>query len=405
MTRKIAVLSLLASGAALTGCGGSKSGGTVSLNVVASSATTTNLSALSFDPLVSPFTAAALGANTADQLTSLKYVFGFMSICESLTVTGSAFSNPTGCVQIYSGPTVGDGSSGSITPDNLASYASSQIDMMSSTSRAALNTSATLTSDHVRSYNYAVINWYTPIAVKGCATTSGGLVCTKNTGATYSGSTTTVTTSLQSSATSEAQEAIVVSANGGSFFKFQQPFTITADDITNQTSFTVDMVFNPSAVLTANHDSAADGNLRGTNSSMYVPMLNIAPVPRKGTQTTKRETYVTSGNCPQAKYRVELYYNSDAPTVVLGATGAYVPDSASGSHSIGQSDMGAKVTEIAAATDGSLTLKIPAMSGSGTQNWIDQLTRGANGTFRMYDTSGVTTSNCAYTFVGTATVE
>lgn len=395
---------------ATAGCGKKKSGGTVSLNVLANSTSTNLENALSVPALadiISPF--STVGANTTTQLQSLKYVFGFMSICESVTTNGSAFSNTSNCIQIYTGPTVGDGTSSAITPENLSTYASSQIDLMDATSRATLNQSVTLTSDNVRSYNYAVINWYTPIAVKGCATAGASLLCTKNTGATYASNVTTVTPTLVSTATTEAQEAIVVSANGGSFFRFQQPFTITDADIDAGTSFTVDMVFNPSGVLTANASSNADGNLRGSAGSMYVPMLNIAPVPRKGSQTTKRETYLAT-NCPSTTnsgpYRVELYYNSDNSSSILGATGGYVADSTSTGLSIGQADLGAKIIAINTEADGTLSLKTSATSGSEGTAWITGLTRGANGTLTMrLDSFGGTAASCAYTYVGTATVQ
>lgn len=392
------------------GCGKDKAttGGKVSLNVLANS-TSTNLAALSVPLLPDAISPFGVASNSSSELQSLKYIFGFMSICESLTINGSAFNNPTNCIQIYTGPTIGDGSSGSVTPSTLSTYASSQIDMMDATSRANLNASVTLTSDHVRSYNYAVINWYTPIAVKGCVTVGASLICSKNGGASYASSVTTTTDAFASSATSEAEEAIVVSSNGGSFFKFQQPFVISSDDISSGTNFTVDMVFNPSAVLAGDSTQATAGNLRGTDASLYVPMLNIAPVPRKGTQTTKRETYLTSGNCPstRAKYRIELYYNSDSSSSVLGATGTYVADSsASGSFSIMQADLGGKVVSIETATDGSLTLNTSSSSGSSGLAWISGLSRGTSGTLTMHDDSfGGSATTCAYTYVGTATVE
>ena len=286
---------------------------------------------------------------------------------------------------------MGDGSSGQITPANLSTYASSQIDLMSATGRAALNQSVSLDSSQAGAYNYAVINWYTPIAVNGCV----GTLCTRNTGATYSGTNTTTTDSLVNAT---SQEAIVVSANGGTFFKFQKPFTISADDIKNNTSFAVDLVFDPTAAIAGDSASATTGNLRGSGNSIYVPMLSLGPVPKKSSDTTMRETYIAA-NCGTAgeTYRVELYYSSADATSVLGATGGFIMNNSGGAFSIGQADLGSKISDLVTEADGTLTLKTPSATTS--QKFATGLKRGANGTMLFdFANSGNPTTSCAYTY-------
>lgn len=388
----------------LGACGSSRSGGSLALNLTTKKAASLTMLKESlqtpFDRL-SPFTVSQ-GSNTAAQLQSLKYVFGGISICESVTISGSAFSSPTGCLSIYSGPVVGDGSSSAITPATLSTYADNQIDMMDATSRAKINGTKALTSDDVRSYNYAVINWYTPIAFKGCATIGGSQTVCSQAGSSYSGGSTTTTSTMIGST---AAEAIVVSANGGSFAKFQKPFTITDQDITDQTAFTVDMVFNPDNIIAAT-DNRNNGNLNGPDASMYLPMLNIAPVPRKGTQKTMRETYLSEAGCNSAsdagstaRYRIDLYYNSDDSTSILGATGTQVVPAGDSGFSIGQTDYGSKMVEVVKADDGTLTLKTPgATASAGNTAFISGLTRGANGSATVNFTPGPGSRTCTFTY-------
>jgi len=297
---------------------------------------------------------------------------------------------------------IGDGSSSGITPATLADHADSQIDLMNAESLAKLNASASATAG---TYNYAVLNWYTPIAVKATVTTPNGSVYTKPAASYESGYTQVAAGALSSS---PAEETIVVSANGGSFFKFQTPFVISDADIAAGTAYTIDLVFNPEGVIAANDNSPNDGNLRDGTSSMYIPMLQVTPVPRKTADYSVKETYIYDLGT-DGKYRVELYYNSgDATKAIQGATGGFVYDSTSSTGGVMRADWGAKVIEIADVA-GALTLKIPSMSGGSTAaDSIVGLTRkttvGETGTSDLVFGGVSSYLNKTYTYEGSVDV-
>src|SRR3954469_13358679 len=135
-----------------SGCSKNNGGGaTVKLNVMKSASSYGSQARLRrfAQAIYPPLWGAGDNAQNAT-LTSLKYVFGMIELCKDLTTEGSRWTTQSGCSAVYQGPVVGDGSSGSITPDNLATYASQQIDLMddgdpatSPHSRKKLNASAT----------------------------------------------------------------------------------------------------------------------------------------------------------------------------------------------------------------------------------------------------------------------
>jgi hypothetical protein len=393
---------------ALTGCGSDDTGARLALNV-----TKVSTSHFAHDLIhagvpqffIGDRAVGDSGSNTAAQLESLKYVFGFISICEGLTTNGSSFSNPTNCIQIYDGPTVGDGSSSAITPSNLASYASSQIDLMDATSRARLNGAKALTTSDARSYNWAVLNWYTPIAVKASLDVQGATLRTK--AATSYDVNNVAQTTADLSAGSTAEESVVISPNGGSFFKFQSPFVISSADISAGTSYVVDLVFNPEGLISGNKNVASTPTFSGqlyssAQQAIYVPMIQLTPVPRKSTETSKKETYLidlgTAG-----KTRLELYYNAaDTAKTIYGVNLQNVITSTQ-DGSYAQTDNGAKIIEVS-TVGGTLSLK----DNYTPQNTIvSGLTREADGTATVTWLGGIGASpvSKSYTYVGTFDVQ
>lgn len=94
-----------------------------------------------------------------------------------------------------------------------------------------------------------------------------------------------------------AEEAVVLLGNGGNWFKFQAPLTITEDDIAERRAWVLDLVFNPDGIMKATNSIAqiAERDAQGTFvRGIAVPMLDLAPVPHRSTETIVRESYVGS---------------------------------------------------------------------------------------------------------------
>jgi hypothetical protein len=249
--------------------------------------------------------AAAIGAASASGLESLKYHIGSIAICEDLDVSGSGFQNPRGCLSVFqSDPGAYQyGLQDDWTP--LATQARQSddgfVDLLSASSRATLGGSTTLTYDHVRSYNYGIINWALPIKVKATVPLSDGTTLYTHDGT----STFTVNSSNNSREyftapsasllSGPAEEAVVILPNGGNWFKFQAPLTITEEDIKERRSFVLDLVFNPDGIVKGAANGAAmptqirESDAQGsTVRGIAVPMLDLAPIAHRATETVVR---------------------------------------------------------------------------------------------------------------------
>jgi hypothetical protein len=139
-----------------------------------------------------------------------------------------------------------------------------------------------------------------------------------------------------------AEEAVVLLGNGGNWFKFQAPLTITENDINEQRAWVLDLVFNPDGIMKGTSGTLAQMSERdamGTiGRGIAVPMLDLAPVPHRSTETVVRESYVgpVSTGSNGFDLRVELYsvegdpsrtiYGVDIKTVLSSATTGPIPD-------------------------------------------------------------------------------
>src|SRR5262249_13262371 len=105
--------------------------------------------------------------------------------------------------------------------------------------------------------------------------------------------------------------------NGGTLFTFQNPFTVEQADVDSGAEISVDLVFNPDSFGQAFENNGCDDvNLAicdPTNGVVIeMPYVHMSPVPRKAGEHTRKETYLLDYT-PNAKLRVELYYNDADP--------------------------------------------------------------------------------------------
>lgn len=277
-----------------------------------------------------------VGMSGTSDIEALKYMFFGISVCETMTTSGSGFSSPTNCLKIYDSGTQNDGTGtwgynpASMNPATMGQTVlhneSALTNLMDATSRSALTQNINVTAQDAHSYNWGFITWYPVIAAQGQVTTGSAVLRTKsdggfamsgqNTGKWVSGDLTSGT----------AGEALVNTGNGGTWFRFQNPLVITADDVTNKSEYTVDLAFNPDAYFKG-VDSTTYGGC-GTcaigdaaNNWMTVPMLDVTAIPHKSSQRVMRETYLATvtGAHDHYQIRLQLYYlEGDANKTIYG---------------------------------------------------------------------------------------
>jgi len=312
------------------------------------------------------------GAAQRPGLESLEYHISSVQICESMQVSGSGFNNPSGCLELYRGNE--DGLSYALdadwTPLADAARASNAgfINLLSPTARETLSGITALGAEHVRSYNYGIITWALPIKVKATLPLGDGTFLYTHDGVTsfqtigvdnYRDYFTTPSTSL---ALPPAETAVVLLGNGGNWFKFQNPLTITQADIDERREWVLDLVFNPEGIVKGYaSDGSGNGNLReqgdaGVGRGITVPMLDLAPVPHRATEEVVRESYRAHVSLGAQSFdaRIELYsvagdpngtvYGVDAKTLVTSESTSLPPELS-------------KISYVVVETDGSLSFQ------------------------------------------------
>ena len=314
----------------------------------------------------------------ATDVTSLKYIFYAMSLCTDITINGSAFNVPQDatCISLY------DAGLGSTMVDQstFEDHADVQIDMMDPTSLAAFAAKATGTVV-AGSYSYVIVNWSPAIAVTGSVDVNGTTVNTQACDNQVANGLCLSSTSLTGGT---PNEAIVQSANGGTWFKFQNPFVISDDDVTNATQYVVDMVFNPDGAIAAMTNAQAGGNFgygslgdatTGFSNVIYVPMIQLSPLPRPAAEVTSKETYEVSqtDGDPNATTRIELYYQKSDTTKSIYGVNVITVLANSTQTGAGQIDVGAKIAGVTTDDNGLLTLLFTDGSAvvSGLQRGVD----------------------------------
>jgi hypothetical protein len=306
-------------------------------------------------------------------LSSLEYYILSVQICESMQASGSGFQNPQGCLELYRG----DNSQLTYELDAdwrpLASAARAMttgfVDLLDPNAREALNATTALTAEQVRSYNYGIITWSLPIKVKASIPLADGSFLYTHDGVTdfetigvdnYKHYFTAPDISL---ATGPAEKAVVLLGNGGNWFKFQNPLTVTQADIEERRQWVLDLVFNPEGIVKGfAGDGISQSNLQERGDSGFVtraitvPLLDLAPIPHRQNEQVVRESYLASMRVGSQAFdvRLELYsvdgdpshtvYGVDAKTLVTAA-----------SHNVPTEF--SKVSYVVTEPDGSLTFQ------------------------------------------------
>jgi hypothetical protein len=295
---------------------------------------------------------AAGGTPTTDKfragaatIESLRYYISTIMICESLDVQGSGFGNPQGCLELYKRDL------GALSYDlngdwrGLAELARASdegyVDLIGT--RSALASQTPISLEHAHAYNYGIINWALPIKVRASVPFIDGTTLYTHDGPTafdtfpdgYRAYYTTPSTPLTSA---PAEDAVVILGNGGNWFKFQTPLTITSADVEEKRAFVLDLVFNPQGIVNG-YEGTSQGNVRSSDGSrrfdITVPMLDLAPVPHRADQRVVRESYrgATSVDGNSFDVRIELYsiegedavYGADVKTLVNSASTSVPP--------------------------------------------------------------------------------
>lgn len=299
--------------------------------------------------------AFAGGGAARPGLESLEYYILSVQICESLQASGSGFSNPSGCLELYTGDRtqLEYDLTGDWTPlaDEARAMTTGFVDLLDPVSRRTLDARTELQDGHVRSYNYGIITWSLPIKVKATIALGDGTFLYTHDGTTafetvgsdgFRHYFTEPATPLTSA---PAEKAVVLLGNGGNWFKFQNPLTVTQADIDQSRQWVLDLVFNPEGIVKGfAGDGVSFGSLQEKNPSgavtraVTVPLLDLAPIPHRQDEQVVRESYLASLNVgPHAfDLRLELYsidgdpaqtvYGVDAKTLVTAASGSVPPE-------------------------------------------------------------------------------
>ncbi len=263
------------------------------------------------------------GENLDSQLKSIKYYIKEVRVCESIETTGTAYNNPKGCFSLYKNQ-----------PDNYDSYGFEQakaetgtgkfLDLMDPTTKTKLSQNATAIKG---TYHYGLIDWYKPLKVNAEVTmgsdtyvTCGDATATFSAGGGNTSAGLTKCPDMRGTAGS-SKETTIVMDNGGSWFKFQNPFMITPADLKKGESYVLDLVFNPSALIKAS-DAMSNGSIQDdSNRGLFVPLLALSPVVHKSTETAIRESYVLDpAGTDEYNLRLDLYYiKGDTNKTIYGA--------------------------------------------------------------------------------------
>lgn len=291
--------------------------------------------------------AAQTLAGGAGGLESLKYFIQDIQLCEDLTIQGSAYQNPRGCTYIYRNSAIGTNGDNNLTLYNNYTITESQTDtaaddrftdLMTTAGLAKLKKSQNVQSDMLRTYNYGLVTFFRTIRMKAHFKDSAGTILyrTRANTTVYNSSTdsagrkkeNTYVGDMTASPSSDAEEVIYMMDNGGQFFKLNTPFTLTQSDLSAGTSFTVDLVFNPDNFVAA---SPQGGTCSGSPGSSTPPIFDnanclsitpkfvkLTPVPRKGSEKTRKEVYrinnyLNLSGTTVINTRIELYYNDGDP--------------------------------------------------------------------------------------------
>jgi hypothetical protein len=228
------------------------------------------------------------------------------------------------------------------------------VDVMDPDSRDRLSQSVALTEMDARSYEYGMVTWADPVKVKATLVdpaddttpvlyTKASMpgTCGVNNNPEYDCAVTS------DPLTEPPAEETVFAAHGAVIFKFQRPFTVTAEDIAAGEHFSLALAFNPHGLVqgvtspgATNFPPLTDntiGDGYNVGNSMSLVGAQFASVFYQSDTEVMRESYIAalpSGAGGSFDLRVELYSLADDPTV-YGVNTATIPNAETGGYLTG----------------------------------------------------------------------
>jgi len=263
----------------------------------------------------------AADSNLATEITSLKYSLQNLAIYQNMTTNGSGYSNTEGAVTFYKGTATYDYNTFDAEAAKLTDEG--YIDLMDTASLNSLVKSISITSSQTGDYQFTGADWYQPAKITASVLLQDGTTTIYTKDGTTANSVTTTSADMSAG---PAQEAIVQFNNGGTWFKFLKPLTITQADIENETAFNVVMVFNPDSFIAAwdsNGSSAGNSIVDNAGHGIVLPFLDLVPVAYRAGDNVIRETYtftVVNGIDNNFDVRFEVYTVGSDTTSVYAAT-------------------------------------------------------------------------------------
>ena len=295
--------------------------------------------------------AAQIGQTNATNLKSLQYLIKTIEICKSLDVSGSGYSNSSGCITLYQGPEHPElyyelpmDADTALQAEAARDITLGYVDLMDPQSLLQLNQTTAFSADNTGEYNWGLVSWYMPYKIDAEITMSGGVTAYTHDGDMRAyGSTTDgfyFTNEYAGSLTEGPSElAVAMHPNGGNFFRFQAPLRITEGDITAGTTYKLDLAFSPDGAATASMMPELYSNFGGTADQMgrdYIadpyytsfktPMLDLVPIPHLSDQSVVCETYAATVSRPADAFgfagdsfslRIDVYYIQQDPAKTL----------------------------------------------------------------------------------------
>ncbi len=283
-----------------------------------------------------------VGQSSVTSLSSLQYSIREISICEGLETSGTGFNQPQACLTIFTRPSDERFEYRDPTQDfsGMAAIARGTsehfVDLVDATSRASLSTTTTLGAQDAHAYNWGLITWDLPIKVRADISMSDGTTLHTHDGETHShaamgGGFTYQTVASAAFDTGVAETATLMLPNGGTWFRFQHPLTVTAEDLSAATALSLDLAFDPEGLVTAS-TGARDPGLAplvdGANRALSVPLLDVSPIPHRATESVVRETWLAHvtgssamGGTDAFDLRLELYTVAEDPARTIYGVG------------------------------------------------------------------------------------
>lgn len=304
---------------ALSACGGNSK---VSVNFVNSTSSTGSSARTGTDAVSGPvLSSSSIGIGSAAP-TSFKVAVYEISVCEDLTINGTAFSNEKNCQKLFAQTEDSSAYSAGTVPTGVDYLDLIQTD---ATKEKIKSYGASIPAG---TYKYGKISAYRLMKVTGSVALSNSTtVYTRSDAA--SSSPTDLNSSKNISATigtSPAQEASIVWNQNG-FFKFQTPW-----EFKGGTGVEVDLVFNADGILKGS-SSCSNCILQESTSGgkgISIPILKMTPVVRTSSQKTRRERYVFTGGDLNGSLTIDLYgIKDDAAKSIYGVDVRMVYSSAS----------------------------------------------------------------------------